>query len=256
MVLLTGGARRRFVLLMLAAATSARAGIVEVAEASKSSVLAVGTYDPLGNPRFRFRGTAFVVADGNLAVTNAHVLPAPNDPDLTHRLVVVLPRSRDDGGLRTATIVATDAVHDLALLKLDGAPLSPLRLAGEGVAPDGREILLIGYPVGVVLGFVPITHRGIVSASVPVAQPLPSARQLDERTVSRMRQGSFDIYQLDATAYPGNSGSPLLDAQTGQVLGVINSVFVKGSRESALAQPTGITYAIPVRYLTELLGRR
>ena len=42
-----------------------------------------------------------------------------------------------------------------------------------------------------------------------------------------MRQGSFDVYQLDATAYPGNSGSPLLDADSGKVLGVINSVFVK-----------------------------
>jgi len=32
-------------------------------------------------------------------------------------------------------------------------------------------------------------------------------------------------------------------------------VLIKGNRESALSQPTGITYAVPVRYLLELLAR-
>jgi S1-C subfamily serine protease len=40
----------------------------------KQSVVAVGTYVPVGNPRFRFLGTGFVVGDGNRVVTNAHVL--------------------------------------------------------------------------------------------------------------------------------------------------------------------------------------
>ena len=39
----------------------------------------------------------------------------------------------------------------------------------------------------------------------------------------------FDAFQLDAIAYPGNSGSPHEPA-TGQVVGVINSVFVKESK--------------------------
>jgi hypothetical protein len=37
------------------------------------------------------------------------------------------------------------------------------------------------------------------------------------------------------------------------VLAIVNMVLVRGSRESALANPTGITYAIPVRHLHELL---
>jgi hypothetical protein len=32
-------------------------------------------------------------------------------------------------------------------------------------------------------------------------------------------------------------------------------VFVKGTKEAALTQPSGITYAIPSRYLIELLKR-
>ena len=57
-------------------------------------------------------------------------------------------------------------------------------------------------------------------------------------------------------AYPGNSGGPVFDADTGEVVGVINMVMVKGTRESALSNPTGLTYAVPVRFVRELLQRR
>jgi S1-C subfamily serine protease len=63
------------------------------------------------------------------------------------------------------------------------------------------------------------------------------------------------VFQLDATAYPGNSGSPLYDPDTGEVLGVVNMVFVKGTKESALTQPSGITYAVPSSHLEQLLKR-
>lgn len=236
---------------------AALAGVVDVVAAAKPSVLAVGTANALKNPRFSFRGTGFVVGDGNHLITNSHVLPAAADADPADRLTVVLAKPRDDRDVRAATIVANDPVHDLALLKFEGPAVPVLPLADPAMtAKDGSAVVLIGYPIGVVLGFVPVTHRGIVAATVGIAQPQPSSRQLNERTVARMRQGSFDVYQLDATAYPGNSGSPLLDADTGKVLGVINSVFVKASRESALSQPTGISYAIPVRHVLELMDRK
>jgi S1-C subfamily serine protease len=86
-----------------------------------------------------------------------------------------------------------------------------------------------------------------------VALPAPTARQLDPRAVTRLREGNFEVLQLDATAYPGNSGGPVIDLETGAVLGIVNQVLVKASRESALSSPTGITYAIPVTLLRELL---
>jgi S1-C subfamily serine protease len=64
------------------------------------------------------------------------------------------------------------------------------------------------------------------------------------------------VFQLDGTAYPGNSGSPLYDPETGLVYGVINMVFVKGTKEAALSNPSGITYAIPGTYIRGLLERR
>ena len=64
------------------------------------------------------------------------------------------------------------------------------------------------------------------------------------------------IYQLDAVAYPGNSGSPVFDPKTGSVIGVINKVLVKDTKESALSAPTGISYAIQVSHVIDLMSRR
>ena len=94
-----------------------------------------------------------------------------------------------------------------------------------------------------------------MSSITPIVLPPANASQLDASAVARMRQGVFDILQLDATAYPGNSGGPLLDAGTGQVLGVVNMVMVKSTRESALTHPSGISYAIPVTWVHALLKR-
>ena len=106
------------------------------------------------------------------------------------------------------------------------------------------------------LGFAPVTHRAIISSIAPIVLPPPNAARLDAAAVARLRQPPFDIYQLDGTAYPGNSGGPLLDADTGQVLGLVNMVLVKNSRESVLSAPSGISYAIPVVHLRALLDRK
>jgi S1-C subfamily serine protease len=66
-------------------------------------------------------------------------------------------------------------------------------------------------------------------------------------------RNSFDSFQLDATAYPGNSGSPVFELGKGRVIGVINSVLIKETREATLSEPTGITYAIPAKYIKPLL---
>ena len=60
--------------------------------------------------------------------------------------------------------------------------------------------------------------------------------------------------QLDATAYPGNSGSPVYDPATGTVIAVIHKVFVKQTKEKVLQEPSGITYAIPVEYVKRSLA--
>jgi len=240
---------------MLLVALPAHADLTTLVATSRPSVLPVGTYDPLGSPRFSFRGSGFVVGDGSLVVTNAHVLPEQNATPPPQ--VAVLFNARvDSAAFRLATVVSIDRAHDLALLKLEGPPLPALTLAAPDAVREGMAVALIGYPIGGVLGYSPVTHRGIISSITAIALPSLAARQLDAKTVSRLREGPFEVYQLDATAYPGNSGGPLLDARTGEVLGVINMVLVRNTRESALSNPTGITYAIPVRFVRELLNTR
>jgi hypothetical protein len=46
------------------------------------------------------------------------------------------------------------------------------------------------------------------------------------------------------------------DPATGKVLGVINAVFVKGLKETAITAPSGITYAIPANYVRALLQKK
>ena len=245
--------------LAAAGLTGARAGLPEVVALNKRSVVAVGLFDALASPRFSFRGTGFVVADGEgagrLLATNAHVVP--EETAALQRLVLQIAGNRSPSGervpeTRPLTLLAVDRAHDLALLKIAGEPLPALALA-DTVAREGQAVAFIGFPIGGLLGFSPVTHRATISSITPIALPPPNARQLDAAAVARLRQGAFDIYQLDGTAYPGNSGGPLFDAETGQVLGIVNMVLVKGSRESVLSQPSGISYAIPVRFLRELL---
>ena len=243
--------------MMLCLALDSRAGLDEVVARAKRSVVAVGTYADLANPRFEFRGSGFAVADGNLVITNAHVLPesAASSPaaDGQPRLVVMVPMKGGNPGLRSATLVTADPAHDLALLRIDGPALPALLVGDAKDVREGQSIAFIGFPIGGVLGFSPVTHRGIVSSITAIALPMPAARQLNAKAIQRLRAGSFDIYQLDATAYPGNSGGPVFDVDTGAVIGVINMVLVKGTKESALSQPSGITYAVPASFVAEIL---
>jgi serine protease Do len=77
---------------------------------------------------------------------------------------------------------------------------------------------------------------------------------LEKKIISRLT-APYKVFQLDATAYPGNSGRPLYQPDTGQVVGIINKVFIQESKETIIQKPSGISYAIPVNHLQELLKK-
>jgi serine protease Do len=230
----------------------------KIVRESKGSVLAVGTFAPLRNPQFRFAGTGFVIGDGLTLVTNAHVVP--QTLDVPGKEVLAVARAKGGGGTDiesfTAEVMKIDRGDDLAVLKFKSdTPLPALRLAAPARLEEGTGIAMLGYPLGVTLGLIPAVHRGVVSALAPLAVPKINSQQVDARTIRRMRGDTENtIYQLDAVAYPGNSGSPLLSTATGEVVGIINAGLVKGTRESAATNPTGISYAVPVDSLHKLLG--
>lgn len=222
----------------------------------KPSVLAIGFYKETQNPRFGFSGTGFVVGDGHLLVTNAHVISRTADDETDDSaLMAYLPGAPAQDNLRRLEVIEVDKAHDLALLRVAGNALPALALGTAQPVHEGHSVAFIGFPLGNNLGLSPVTHRGIVSAITLVALPSPSARQLDSRAIKALKDGAFELLQLDATAYPGNSGGPVFEADSGSIVGVMNMVALKGTRESALSQPSGISYAIPVDHVLRLLAR-
>lgn len=230
------------------------ADIPALTSASKPSIVAIGTFQRMRSPAFAFAGTGFAIGSGNLIATCAHVLPTL-DPADRSALVVAIP------GGETTRIAEARLVHvnrdaDLAVLRIEGTPLRPMPLGDEALPAEGSEIVMIGFPIGAALGLFPATHRGLVAAIAPMALPTGTAAQLNAQNVQRLRGTPIDILQLDATAYPGNSGSPVIETGSGRVVGVVNMVLVKGARESVLSAPSGISYAVPVRYLLALLSTK
>ncbi|MEM8800091.1 MAG: serine protease [Pseudomonadota bacterium] len=218
----------------------------------KGSVVGIATYEPLRQPRTVLRGSGFVVGDGSFVITNDHVVQGGENTAQRRELRVLVGRGQRYQQ-RSVKVLSTDPAHDLALLEIEGIPLPPLRLdQNRRFLDEGTSIGMTGYPIGSILGLYVVTHRGIISAISPNAIPVPRASLLDAATVARRR---FDVYQLDIIAFPGNSGSPVYDAQTGEVVGVLNSAYVKQTREQALSDPSGISFAIPAHYAQAMLER-
>lgn len=217
----------------------------------KPSIVAVGTFMPGRNPRAVFLGTGFAVADGSIIVTNEHVLPPILDNKHLEQLAVFYHKDNEDK-IIFAKEVSLDNEHDVAILKLSESVLPPLKLGDVTTVREGQLYAFTGYPMGMVLGLYPVTHRGIISAISPNIIPMLKSAQLNAKLLTRLRE-PYDVFQLDATAYPGNSGSPLYDPDSGAVVAVINKVFVQESKENILSKPSGITYAIPINHIEKLL---
>ena len=230
------------------------AELVQTIERIKPSVVGVGSFLKIRSPSIQFGGTGFAVADGRYVITNAHVVAKPLDATKLETLIVLVSKDGEPQP-REAELMAIDNAHDLALLKISGDPLPALKLGDSTGVREGQTLAFTGFPIGMVLGFHPATHRGMVAAITPVALPGITAKQLTAQTISRLRNSVYRVFQLDGTAYPGNSGSPLYDPADGTVYGIINAVFVQGTREAAISRPSGITYAIPSQHIRELLKR-
>jgi len=220
----------------------------------KRSIVGVGTHLQTRSPAIVFSGTGFVVGDGLSVITNAHVVPETLNAERKEVLGIVVGNG-EAVSFRSATLVGLDREHDLAHLRLEGAPLPALKLADQDDAREGQDLAFTGFPLGMVLGLHPATHRALLAAITPLVRPSLNARGLNPRAIAQLQRDPSFVYQLDSTAYPGNSGSPVYDPATGTVLAVINMVYVKGLKETAITSPSGITYAIPVRHVRALLQR-
>lgn len=232
---------------------AAAADLVEAIKRMRQSVVAVGTYQELRQPPIRLLGTGFTVANGHYVITNHHVIPEKLDIENDEYLEVF---SGIEANVRRyrVEVISFDDIHDLSLLRLVDGRLEPIAIAKTD-AKEGQRVAITGYPLGSLLGLYPITHEGIISAIKERSFAAYNPGQLTAERIRRLRN-RFKVYQVDANAYPGNSGSPLYDPVTLQVVGVVQSVAVREkTQQSAIESPTGFTYAVPSRFVSALLAR-
>ena len=164
-------------------------------------------------------GSGFVIQRDGYIVTNAHVVARTAE-----RKAIF-----SNGKKYTASIVAIDTTHDLALLKVNvGHPLATIKLGHSDDVLVGEPVVAIGNP----FGYENTLTHGVVSA-------LHRTIHIHGRPVYK------NLIQTDASINPGNSGGPLLNI-LGQLIG-INTAIRAGANN--------IGFAIPVDRLRELLPR-
>ena len=224
--------------------------LVETIKKVKPSIIAVGTYHPLSSPAVSFYGTGFVFSKNGYAITAEHVISAINRKGDAANVYAFFPAVGNSKKFR-ARVITKNIKYDLAIIKLEGSGFNHVRLGDSSKIEEGQPIALCGYPYGPVFGLHPTTHTGIISNISPMAIPVQNMSLLSNRMINALNN-PFYIFQLDCTAFPGNSGGPLFLPETGDVIGVLNSAFIKTTKENKQIS-TDISYAIPINYIKELI---
>ena len=201
--------------------------IISVATKVKPSVVTITANGTSGVTPFSVpstgAGSGFIVTAGGLILTNNHVVTGASS------LTVTL----DDNRQFPATVVTTDATHDLALIKINATGLTPVTLGDSSTIQVGQLAIAIGSPLGT---FTDSVTQGIVSGldrSITVG---------DQST--RTAENLSGLIQTDAAINPGNSGGPLLDA-SGSVVGIITA-------SASNAQDLG--FAIPINQAKAMIA--
>jgi len=215
----------------------------------RQCVGAVGTYNPANHPPMEFSASGFFIDSKGYFLTANHAIEAIVKRRRLADLRVFLPGDKERKG-HMAVLVSTEPRYDVALLRVEGPAFSALGIGDSTEVREGQSVALPGFPFGFLLGLHPSTSAGIISSISPIAIPVVNTRMLDPAMIEALRS-PFDVFQLDATAYPGHSGAPLFDVATGRVLGVVNSAFIRKTKEKVIS--SGISYAIPIHLAKRLV---
>ncbi|GGO00663.1 S1C family serine protease [Saccharibacillus kuerlensis] len=154
-------------------------------------------------------GSGFLYNDQGDILTNAHVVSGFKNVTVTV----------SDLGQLSGRVIGIGEETDVAVVRVsDLAGVEPLELKLNAEAEIGDEVLAMGSP----LGLQNTVTTGIVSGV--------------DRTFDIEPYYYEGLYQISAPIAPGNSGGPLVDRATGQVLGI----------NSAVSDEGGIGFSIPV----------
>ncbi|MCP3940537.1 MAG: Do family serine endopeptidase [Desulfobacteraceae bacterium] len=174
-------------------------------------------FSPFATPQPQSRkekslGSGFIISKDGYIVTNNHVI---QDAD---QVKVILQDDKE----YDAKVIGTDAITDLALIKIDAKNLTPLKFGSSVKAKVGSWVVAIGSP----FGLEQTVTAGIISAKGRI-----------------IGSGPYDDFiQTDASINPGNSGGPLLNLK-GEVIG-INTAIVRSGQGIGFAIPSDLAVGI------------
>lgn len=229
------------------------------------AVLSIWYGPPEASAASQVVGTGFLVTADGYFVTAAHVLEHyQSDPAQMAKAGMmtagIRQRSGDIFGA-PFNLVEKDESHDLALCKLRIAlgqfiehkdnpgteqPIASLRVS-SAEPTIGQFIAIAGFPLG---SWTPAIQFGTVAA---VRTTNPNAG----RVAARQR----DLLQISVSGNKGNSGSPVVSLDTGEVIGVIVQaepapLFTTSTVQGLpLAQSSGIMLAVPASWVGHVLER-
>lgn len=236
---------------------------VKLADEKMSGVVAIDYSAGPGIPQVV--GTGFLLNQDGYFLTAAHVVENLNDGEigmdlknLPHRVTyqISLWGNKPNLPINTAavlTVIEKDQFHDIALCKVEGLrnvpngrDLYPTFRVSSKEPPVGSFISVIGFPLGTM---TPTTQFGTIAAlhnQNPARQDQPS--QNDQ------------LIQVAVLGNKGNSGSPVIDVDTGEVVGMIVQaipapLFTNLNLNIPGFQSSGLMLAVPVMWINEILKK-
>ena len=201
---------------------------------------------------YTFYGNAFFINDEGYLLTAAHVMETFRNGGQPS---IQVTRPNRPPQLLRLTAIATDAEHDVAILRATPNPFSEryhvtfLPLAGDPVV--GQAVLA--------LSLHPVRPQNAQSFQMPVEDRSPGEVLSYESTQLSKSAPPADVFLLSHPVTLGQSGSPVLATDSHAVVGLVEGRWLRSSAAS-LARSKGQRAdtpgaAVPIRYAIGLLDR-
>ena len=195
--------------------------IVSIAELATKTIVQVqvGTLSEDGEFFSAGGGSGVVITDEGLIMTNHHVI------DNSTEVRVIF----EDGRLYEATIIGSDKLTDIGLIKINASNLIPIAIGNSDNMLVGDLAVAIGHPL--TLGAAPTVTTGVVSA---LERRLDVGGDTMDSAVTL-----FGLIQTDAPITRGSSGGALIN-KNGELIGITTAIA------TADVGAEGLGFAVPV----------
>ncbi|HWB67659.1 MAG TPA: trypsin-like peptidase domain-containing protein [Mycobacteriales bacterium] len=197
-------------------------------------------------------GSGVVVRSNGYILTNNHVVSAAGNGGSVSVTF-------NDGSTSKASIVGTDPLDDLAVIKVDKSGLTPANLGDSAQLQVGDPVLAVGSPLGlsgtVTSGIVSALNRPVQTQEETPQQQNPFGFGFGNGGSQQQSQPTvIDAIQTDAAINPGNSGGALVN-MAGQVIGINSAIATLGSSDlGGQSGNIGVGFAIPINQARTIAG--